>query len=378
MKSEELRMKKLCVFVSLCSMIMLTACTADESETPVKDVYGVKITTSVNGFAGEDGLTRTNIAGDAFAVGDRIKLKVICPFISYTTLAETTWSGSADGLWLLEWEDNNKWGTLEANDSVDMMAHYTYSNGVNVFERYEAQQTPHVYTASTWNENVFFMAPNAAGSRMYPFSQYSYIFQANQSLKQNYLKSDLLWAQSYMQTGSADVHLSFNHVMACLKISITGDPLTPDAVVTLEGMPDIDQREVVVGDYYAGRAKGLTHVSGSNFDYSYKQKCSCLAENNGKVLGVAVINDTDRKSYIYPMTGNPTASGNPSPVQYVENTGVYTAHRNGDYFYLIVPPCELTTKAKFWIRDGEKRYSYELKRMTFEQGKQYPINITLQ
>ena len=382
MKSEELRMKKLCVFVSLCSIICLGACSSDESveQTEQTEVYGLNLTTSVNGFEDADrgGMTRTNIAGDAFAVGDRIKLKVICPFISYTTLAETTWSGSADGLWLLEWEDNNKWGTLEANDSVDMMAHYTYSNGVNVFERYEAQQTPHVYTASTWNENVFFMAPNAAGSRMYPFSQYSYIFQANQSLKHNYLKSDLLWAQSYMQTGSADVHLSFNHVMACLKIDISALSLSTNAVVTLEGMPDIDQREVVVGDYYAGRAKGLTHVSGGNFDYSYKQKCSCSAEDNGKVLGVAVINDTDRKAYIYPMTGNPTAPGNPSPVQYVANTGVYTAHRSGDFFYLIVPPCELTAKAKFWIRDGEKRYSYELQRTSFEQGKQYLINITLQ
>ena len=388
MRNENGEMKKCFLrhIFGLFCVGLLAACSVDTEEgvmQPTDDVYGLKLTTSVNSFEGADQSvkTRTNIVGDAFLEGDRIKLKIICPFINYTTLAETTWSNSADGLWLLKWK-GNEWGLLEVSDSVDMMAHYTYSSSYSVFERYEAQQTPHIYTASTWNENIFFMAPNAAGSRMYPFSQYSYIFRADQSLLSNYRACDLLWAHTYMQTGSYNVHLSFNHVMACLKIKISNGSLpaekrvTSNAVVTLEGMPDIDQREVVVGDYYAERAKGLTQLSGSNFDYSYKIKCSCSVENNGKVLGVAVIDDGQRKAIVYPMTGNP----NPNSRTAVENTGVYTAHYDSttDAYYLIVPPCVLTSNAKFWIRDGENRYSYVLDRLTFEQGKLYPINITLQ
>lgn len=360
--------------------LLLAGCSADDAtqQAAQQKMGRLHLTTSVCGFNG-DGITRTNVEGTAFAVGDRIKLKIICPYDpNHTNYGETTYSNTADGLWLLKW-DGSDWKALEPTDSVDMMAQYKYTGSYNLFGMYEAQQTPYVYTASTWNENVFFMAPNAPGSRMYPFSQYSYIFQADQSSKANYLKSDLLWAQTYMQTGSYNVHLSFNHVMACLKFTFAGAGLSSSAVVTLEGMPDIDQREVVVGDYYAPQMKNVTHASGTYFDYSYRFKCRCNKEDNGKVLGIAVIHDTDCRAYIYPMTGGPTTPSNTSPVQYVANNGVYTAYYDAasQAFCLIVPPCVLENNATLWVRDGAKRYKHTLERKTFKQGELYPMNITL-
>lgn len=360
-------------------VLLLAACSTDGDDSAAQSKMGrLQLTTSVNTFDGES-TTRTNVEGNAFAIGDRIKLKIICPYDEHTNFGETTYSNTADGFWLLKWSGSD-WDLLTASDSVDMIAQYQYTGSYSLFSVYEAQQTPYVYTASTWNQNVFFMAPNAAGSALKSFSQYSYIFQADQSYKKNYLDSDLLWAQTYMQTGSYNVHLSFEHVMACLKITVSGGGITAgNAVVTLEGMPDIDQREVVVGDYYAAKAKNVTHANGSNYDYSYKGKASCSKEDNGKVLGVAVIDDNQRKAIVYPMTGNP----NPNDRAKVPNTGVYRAYydKETSAYYLIVPPCELPDdgpKAKFWIREGVKRYSYELKRKTFEQGKLYPVNITLE
>ena len=363
-------------YISIISfgLTLLLSCSTDTDEVGQKASGVLHLTTSVSSFDGE-GMTRTNIEGNTFVDGDRIKLKIICPFVEHTNFGETTYSNTADGFWLLK-RVGNEWNVIQPIDSVDMIAEYRYTGSYNLFSVFEAQQAPYVYTASTWNENVFFLAPKDASGAPKPFSQYSYIFQANQRTEKNYLKSDLLWAQTYMQTGSYNVHLAFNHVMACLKIQVAGSGITPgEAVVTLEGMPDIDQREVVVGDYYASKAKNQTHESGSTFSYSYKGKCSCSKENNGMVLGVAVIDDSQRKAIVYPMTGNP----NPNSLSYVANTGVYTAHYDSDSgcYYLIVPPCTLTDNAVFWIRQDEKRYSYTLTRKAFGQGKLYPVNITI-
>ena len=341
--------------------LLLAACTADDVEQNVPQGGVLQLTSSVNAFDGEP-VTRTNLAGDAFAIGDRMKLKIICPYSDHTEFGETTYSNTFDALWLLKWDGGN-WTPITWEDKVDVSGQYKYTNAYSLFGRYEAQQTPYVYTASTWNENVIFISNETM------YSQYTYVFQADQTTEANYLKSDLLWAQTYMQTGSYNVHLSFNHVMACLKIKITGGSLANNAVVTLEGMPDIDQREVVVGDYYAAKSK-------INSGFGYKEKCSCSKDNNGKVLGVAVIDDSQNKAVVYPMSGNPGYADASSTTK-IANTGVYTAHYDGGYYYLIVPPCVLSTKAKVWIRDGEKRYSYELTRTTFEQGKLYPVNINL-
>jgi len=377
MKNEEFAtayMKKLCAFAFLCSIITLAACSTEDELREEQKGGVLRLTTSVNGFDGPV-TTRTDMAGTAFATGDWMKLKIICPYSTGVEFGETTYGHTADGMWLFKWE-NNDWARIMAADGIDVEGAYEPDHSYDLFGVHEAQQTPYVYTASTWNENVRFIAPNnPGGTARYYYSQYSYTFRANQQQQADYLKCDLLWAQTYMQTGSYDVHLSFNHVMACLKISVTGATLSSKAVLTLEGMPDIDQREVVVGDYYAEKAENLTHKgtgSGNVHDYSYYAKCRCAKADNGKVLGVAVIDDSQAKAVVYPMTGNP----NPNNLATIANTGVYTAYHAGDgTYYIIVPPCTLPTKAKIWIRDGEKRYSYELDRQTFEQGKQYPVTI---
>jgi hypothetical protein len=175
--------------------------------------------------------------------------------------------------------------------------------------------------------------------------------------------------------------------MACLKLKfdVSALGLSANAVVTLEGMPDIDQREVVVGNYYAARSK-------VNSGYGYQQKHCCTKDNNGKVLGVVYINEAAGIAQVHPMSGNPV--NEPTTVDFndsfkthpgnqffteVPNTGVYTAYRDGttNNFYLIVPPCTLPAgKGVVWIRDGASRYSYELTDKTLEQGKRYTINIT--
>ncbi len=353
-------------------MMMLAACSSDngeQEEQTLPKTGKLTITSSVNDFEGE-GVTRTNLAGDAFATGDWIKLKIICPYVSNTLIGETTWGGSADALWLLKW-GGSAWTTLTTDDQVDISSHYSYGSN-NVFGQFEAQQTPYIYTASTWNENVIFLASN--GSSQTRYSQYSYIFHADQSQKADYLKNDLLWAQTYMQTGSYNVHLSFNHVMACLKITVSGVTLSSSAVVTLERMPDIDQQEVVVGDYYAAASK-------VNTKYGYQDKCSCDYGNNGKVLGVAMVQESSVKAIVNPLSGplNVTRDSHHTTGTVVANTGVYTAYydSSSSAYYLIVPPCVLSDEATFMIRDGAKRYSYELQRTTFEQGKQYSVTIAL-
>ena len=388
MKNEEFSlayMKKLCVFVFLCSVVLLAACSAeDEQQEPAGDK--LTFTTSVVPFDGEgDAVTRTTLDGKAFKDGDWMKMKIVCPYSSHTEFLESTYGNTYDGMWLFKWAGND-WGGLTKEDKVDIEGAYRFTDIYDLTGRYETQQTPYVYTASTWNENVIFLA----GSSRY--SQYSYIFHADQYLEKDYLKSDLMWAQTYMQTGSYNVHLSFHHVMACLKINVTGEELSPKAVVTVEGMPDIDQREVVVGDYYANKSK-------VNSGYGYQQKHCCTKENNGKVLGAVYINESAGRAEVHPMWGNPS---NPATTVYynsgfnshpgnqfpkIPNTGVYTAYRNPgtNEFYLIVPPCTLPTdnpadatqnKGVVWIRDGEKRYSYTLTNKTFEQGKRYTVNIT--
>ncbi len=351
-------MKKSNIWIIGLGMLLAACSSADEEATTPKSGV-LKLTTSVSGFENIAG-TRTNLEGNAFVNGDKIKLKIICPYSPRTENGETNWGGSSDSFWLLKW--NGAWTTLDKDDEIDISGQYSYSDGNNVFGQYEAQNTPYVYTASTWNENVIFLAPNDGGSNS-RYSQYSYIFHADQSEQKNYQNSDLLWTQTYMQTGSYNVHLAFNHVMACLKFYISGVTLSDDAVVTLEGMPDIDQMEVVVGDYYAAASK-------SNSKYGYKEKCSCEKAKNGLVLGVAAIDDSQKKAVVKSIE-------NTTSVTEITNTGVYTAYRNGDYFYLIVPPCSLSANAKVWIRDGSARYNYTLQHTTFEQGKLYPVNITI-
>ena len=244
-----------------------------------------------------------------------------------------------------------------AKDSFDINGDYSPSSSPNIYERYEAQQTPYVYTAQTWSEEQIFIA--GSSTRV---EQYSNVFHANQTKPADYKASDLMWAQTIQQTGSYNVHLSFKHVMAALLVTIndsTNLGISDNAVLTLEGMPDIDQAEVIVGDYYAAKSK----VNSNN--YGYKSKHSCTQAQNGTVIGVAVVDDSQAKAYTKALSD-------------ISQDGIYTAYNAGSKTYrLIVPPCTLSNKATFWLRDGEKRYSMQLPQTTFEAGKLYKVKMTI-
>ena len=334
---------------------MLSACSAYETPQEQQAPGTLVFSTAVEDFEGAS-RTRTNLEGKAFDNGDKIKLKIICPYSAHTEFGETTYGGSFDAFWLLKW-DANKWSTLTANDGFDVNGDYSPSASPDIYARYLAQQTPYVFTAQTWSEEQMFIAGN--GTRV---EQYSNVFHANQSKAADYKASDLMWAQTIMQTGSYNVHLSFKHVMAALLITINADAslnISDHAVLTLEGMPDIDQREVIVGDYYAAKSKVNSN------SYGYQAKHACEAAANGKVIGVAVVDDSQNKAYTQALSD-------------ISLTGTYTAYNAGNKIYrLIVPPCALTKNPTFWLRDGAKRYSMQLNQTTFEAGKQYHITMKL-
>ena len=172
---------------------LMAGCVAEEEQTAPQDGV-LQLTSSVNAFDGE-AVTRTNLTGNAFATGDWMKLKIICPYSDHVEFGETTYSNTFDALWLLKWS-GSEWTPITGEDKVDVAGQYKYTSAYSLFGRYEAQQTPYVYTASTWNENVIFISNGTM------YSQYTYVYRADQTTEANYLKSDLLWAQTYMQTGS--------------------------------------------------------------------------------------------------------------------------------------------------------------------------------
>ena len=342
--------KKLCISASLCLAMLLGAgCTADETVDTVPLQGTLQFTTSVERFAGEP-VTRTNIVGNAFETGDKIKIKMICPFSERVELGESTYSGSFDGFYLLKWHaDSEMWLTLTAGDGYDINGDYSPSASPDIYSMYLAQPTPYVFTAQTWSEEQIFIAGD--GTRV---EQYSNVFHADQSREVDYKASDLMWAQTIMQTGSYNVHLSFKHVMAALKITVEGD-ISENAVLTLEGMPDIDQCEVIVGDYYAEKSQ----VNSNNFGYKGKHRCT--PAESGKVIGVAEV----------------TANGASCVPISSRETTTYTALRVGNKFRLIVPPSTLNQSATIWLRDGAKRYSMALSQTTFEAGKLYNVTFNI-
>ena len=344
--------------------LLLVGCQADEPQPAQQQAGMLSFTTSVQQFEGEPA-TRTNLKGDAFELGDKIKLKIVCPFSTNTEYGESTYSASFDGFWLLKW--NNQWEVLTSTktEMYDINGDFSPSNAPNLFERYLAQATPYVFTAQTWTEEQIFMAGNKNPTRV---EQYSNVFHANQSNVANYKACDIMWAQTIQQTGSYNVHLSFKHVMAALQINVDGIATTDNAVLTVEGMPDIDQAKVIVGDYYAGASK--VNVANNNYDYSYRIKSSCGVAYNGKVLGIAVINDSTQKA---------SCKG----FYKISNNATYTAYREPgtNTFRLIVPPCDLgTNKATIWLRTGdklEKRYSLSLSQTAFAAGTLYTLKMTI-
>ena len=309
---------------------------------------------SLEPFECED-MTRTTNDGLAFEKGDEFRMKIICPHTSSHQSGET-------------------WGSGYYNFTLDGNTGFSTTT--------EAQSTTYVYTAQ-----------NTTGNRVFVVSDYRYtrpsnFFCADQSKLEHFKESDVVWAQAIRQTGAREVHLTFHHKVAKLDITIddsnlkqtteegeTAFPLSENAILTLVGMPDIDGAEIVVGDYYADE-------SYENENYSYRQKASCSYENNGKVLGIEVIDEkTDKRSKIARMTGNPTEPGGAYSSVYgiVPNTGIYTCYKPSvsKHYMLYVPPCHLSANAVFWMRDGERRYSAKLEQTTFEEGVCYKVKVVL-
>lgn len=365
----------LCVPVAL---LLLGACTADDALEVAPDGKSiVTITSDIQPFEGE-AFSRVNVAGNDFINGDLIRLKIICPFLSSTERGETTDGNSYDAFYYLK-RSGEAWTRVVSSDGFDISGTYYASGSPDIASYYEAQQTPYVFVASTWSEERRFVANGSLYDHLTP------VFHADQTKEKHYRASDVLWAQTFMQTGAWNIHLGFQHKMACLVITINdealadGDKISDNAVLTLEGMPDIDQAEIVIGDYYADASK-------INSGYGYRQKSSCNYENNGKVLGIAVNDEGAKRAKVAPMSGNPTSPGGDfscgigsnqyAALPTVPNTGIYTAYKQATKHYrLIVPPCKLDTNATFWLRDGSRRFKVDLVNKTFVEGKLYPVEL---
>lgn len=361
------------------SAVLLVSCSNDVlDENQLADEGKVTITSEIEPFVGEV-QTRVNVEGDNFINGDFIRLKIICPFVSGTERGEHTDGNSYDSFYYLK-RSGNAWVRVVSTDGFDISGTYSNSSSPDIASYYEAQQTPYVYVATTWSEERRFIAPSSASNPRSLYDHLTPVFHADQTKEKHYRASDVLWAQTFMQTGAWNIHLGFQHKMACLDITIDDTNLTAEekisenAVLTLEGMPDIDQAEIVVGDYYADASK-------SNSGYGYRQKSSCSYENNGKVLGIAVNDEAAYRAKVARMSGNPAAPGgeNSSVVsEEVPNTGIYTAYKQESKHYrLIVPPCSLTAKAVFWLRDGSRRFTIALDQQKFEEGLLYPVTLKL-
>lgn len=374
-------------YLYICSSLLFCACSNDLLEELAEQKQELTFETEVAPFEGET-LTRADgedarLQGTGFENGDWIRLKIICPYLTSTEYGETTYSNSYDGFYLLK-RSGGSWTPLTSSDKCDINGTYSYSGSPNPASYYQAQQTPYVFMASTWSEEKSFRSP--AGEVI----QYCHVFHADQSKPENYKASDLLWAQQFMQTGSWNVKLTFKHVMACIEFTIYDADvpisISENAVLTLEHMPDIDQQEVVVGDYYALKSK-------VNSRFGYREKNSCNYELNGSVIGIGVndfntistLDSNKGRAFAYPMSGNnlhacadATYGKAYTEADVIPNTGIYKALKTASKKYrLIVPPCVLTSNPEIWVRDGEHRYSLKWNQTTFVAGTLYTINVNL-
>lgn len=354
-------------------------CTADlPGVDPGDATRPLTLLTSVEQFAG-GAQTRVTVDGKNFLDNDRIRVKLICPYVTSTETGESTSGNTSDGFWLLK-RQGGGWTTLSAADKCDLNGDGIYSGSPDLQQQYLAQQTPYVFTASTWSREVRFL-DGVGADAMKTVVHYAPVFHADQRLEADFEASDLLWAQSVVQTGTDYVRLNFRHVMALLVVTIEGAPALSDPVLTLEGMPDIDQQELVVGDFFAAQSK----VNGLNgYDaYGYQHRYKCTMAENGTLLGIGTFSEAAQVKPLTELTRDAT----------------YTAYRDADKttFRLIVPPYAFTADyPTLWLRDGEKRWSLQLDPATltapagesetgttvsatldFESGKCYPVTMKI-
>lgn len=316
--------------------------------------------------------TRVSIVGNSFESGDLMRLRVIAPFVTSSEYGENTWGASYDNWRLYSWVSNHaNWGTVDKGRGFDVDNDYEPSGAPSTITM--PQATPFVFTATTWSEEIHHTISNPGVPGGKTIISFSNVFKADQRKEENYKASDVLWAQQYMQTGTDHVRLSFQHKMSALKVDISAfaDSLntTDEVILSLEQMPDIDQQEVTIGNYYANKMKGTPLPYG---DY-YRTMSSY--EDNGKVLGIVVPDETEGHLVQLPIATLP-------------QTGVYTALKGNStiegtqegYFYLIIPPYTVPSDIKptLWLRNGSKRWSAELSLpagRTFQSGYLYKVEM---
>lgn len=365
---------------------MCWACSSDIEDAQDQQVItidGSAFETEIVPFVEDGGngaVTRANIAGTSFEAGDLIRLRVIAPYAPSSEYGESTWGSSYDDWRLFQWSANHaNWGTVGSGLGFDIDNDFQASGAPSTIIM--PQATPYVFTATTWTEEIHYVLSSTVGSG-YESSKvvitFSNVFKADQRTEKNYKASNVLWAQQYMQTGSPHVRLSFEHKMAALQIDISqfaseldNTAEAPEVVLTLENMPDIDQQEVCIGNYYVAKMK-------SKRDYGDYWRCNCSYENNGKVLGIVVPDETEKHLVQIPFTGGA-----------VGQTGIYTAHQlNANTFTLIIPPYTVPDDVTptLWLRQGEKRWSAPLSLpdhskndkqtdRTFESGVRYHVKM---
>lgn len=326
----------------------------------------------------EDGApqTRANFAGDQFEANDLIKLRIIAPFTSSVEWGEYTDGNSHDNFWILRWTGENlnapgvgaTWTNVPADlFNLDLNSDYIKTTSSNVWTL--SQNTPYVFTATTWTEEVHVQmsTPGQPGGSIYTW--FNSVFKADQRKMKDYKSSDVLWAQQIMQTGTQNVRLSFEHKMSalCVDISDFADELdlteaNDEIILTLEKMPDIDQQEVVIGNYYAGAIKKDYRPL-----YGDYYRTSCSKEQNGTVLGISRI--VEASSTVEKVA-----------IETLPQTATFTAyHKKGEkLFYLIIPPYTVPSGVKptLWLRQGAKRWSAELtlpKENTFKPSVRYHV-----
>ena len=337
--------------LTLAVALMAASCSDDNGVAGDGDKItgGLNITSTVEGFIGEK-TTRANVEGTQFEQRDLIRIKVVCPYSSSTERGESTWGGTSDGYWLQSW-NGSAWTSVGADYGFDINGDYKASGASSIIGQQMAQQTPYVFTATTWTEEKSMKYKNSV------VLQYANSFYADQSDVAHYKASDVLWAQTCMQTATDAVHFSFRHVMSALHITINGVSLTADAVLTIDNMPDIDQADIVVGDRYASKRK-----ANSTWGYRDKEIINNDADH-GKAIGIGV-NNTDGKS------GNKRFAD-------ISQTTTYKALRTDDGSYrMIVPPCKVNNPV-IWIRDGEHRWKSEIGETTFADGTLTNLTLTL-
>lgn len=368
-------MKHIKTYIYLAVVLLCWACNPSIEEQKDKplitlepEMFGAEIAPFVEDGEEAGETTRVNVAGDSFVSGDLIRVRIIAPFVSSNEYGESTWGGTYDNFRIWQWSANHaNWATVGADRGFDF-DNDLYPSGASS-SIIMPQATPFIFTATTWTEEIHYVlsTPGQPGGTL--VSSFSNIFKADQRKEENYRASDVLWAQQYMQTGTDHVRLSFEHKMAALLIDISDfeseldkTANAPEVVLTLENMPDIDQQEVTIGNYYAEKMK-------SKIAYGDYYRTMCTYANNGKVLGIVVPNET--LGYLEQIAFTDAR---------IPQTGVYTAYRQDvDTFLLIIPPYTVQDATPtLWLRQGEKRWSAPLTLpadRTFEMGKRYSVKM---